>query len=93
MSRTVPKGAERGPRDKKLTIYLSTEELEYLDKVASNLGFRSKSQLVVSVIGDLIEGGFSGAKFVMLGRRFSKLIDEAGTGYIDWAQFNPFKKK
>lgn len=93
MARTIPEGAERGPRDKQVAIYLSKEEIILLEKVAENLGFRSKTALIVYALEDVIKGGFSQLSFMRTGKTFGKLIEESGNGHIDWDYVNPFKEK
>lgn len=80
MARTVPEGANRGPRDKQVAIYLSSEEIQALDRLAKNFGFRSKTALIVYTLEDLIQDGFSPVCFSKMAIRFSKLIEESGKG-------------
>ena len=93
MARAVPKGANRGPRDKKVTIYLSDEEIEALDKYAKNLGFRSKTTLIVYMLEGPIQDGLSGLSFGKLGRLMTNLISKSPNSTVGWDQLNPFKKR
>lgn len=93
MARKVPEGANRGPRDRQVAIYLSEEEVEALDKYAKNLGFRSKTALIVYVMEDLIHDGFSPICFSKLAIKFTNLIDKSGKSEWAWNQLNPFRKR
>ena len=92
MARKVPKGANRGPRDRQVAIYLSKEEIEILDMCAENLGFRSKTALIVYTLEDLIHGGFSGVSFLKLASRFGSLIEKSGNSNNRWDLINPLDK-
>lgn len=93
MARTIPEGANRGPRTKQVAIYLSDEEIAVLDKVAENLGFRSKTSLISYTLEELVQGKFSRLSFSRAGKRFAKLIEESKVDVIDWSYVNPLKKK
>lgn len=74
--RKIPEGEDREARDVQISIYVTQEEKERLERAAAYLGFRSKSALIAQIIEPLAAGGFSGWAFIKLGSRFAKLITD-----------------
>ncbi len=74
--RPIPKEENRGPRNKAMSVYFSEEEHAHLEKVSNSLGFNSKSALISYVIGNAINGGFSGWTFMKMGHNFAKMLGE-----------------
>ncbi len=95
MGKRGPKTAEaenREPRDVVVGVCLTQKESEKIDKVAKNLGFRSRSGLIAYIMEPLAEEGFSGAAFLRLGNHFAKIVSSAPDAKIDPKQFNIFRK-
>lgn len=89
--RKIPAGEDRGPRDRKVTIYLTAEEEEVLSRVADNFSFRSKSALVAFLLEPLCRSDFTGISFNRLRDRFLDLPGKR-KGKFAWKQL-PFIHK
>ena len=74
--RKIPKGEERGPRDKLVGVYFSKEEIEILDAQAKDLGYRSKSSMIADLLSGPIQDGFTGFSFVKLGKAIADQKDK-----------------
>lgn len=60
-------------RDKRIVIYLTEQDGAELNVIYKNLGFKSRSTMIVSIVERLIIGGFSLRVFFQLGVQYAKL--------------------
>lgn len=66
----------QSPRNKQLSFFLTEEDAEYLNKVASSLGLRSRSVVLTAIVEGLIESGFSLAGFIKVGNQIHKRLEK-----------------
>lgn len=93
MTKPGPKlPAHRGPRTRKVTIYLTDEEADELERVRQRFGMRSSSALVAFVIEPLARESFTGFSFWRLGARFARMVAKLPKSEIAWKQMIPFHK-
>lgn len=60
-------------------FYVTEDDGLYLDELAGELGFRSRSQMWTAISERLILGGFAGIAFAKLGWQFANLIEKSPT--------------
>lgn len=65
-------------RKARVVIYMTEEDAARLFELAENLGFRSRSTLIVAILERLIAGGFSVATWFRVGWQFMKRLEERG---------------
>ncbi|MBC2592835.1 hypothetical protein H5P28_01045 [Ruficoccus amylovorans] len=84
--------ADRGPRTRKVTIYLTDEEADELERVRKRHGFKSSSALLAFIIEPLAKDYFTGAAFWRLGVKFADMVSKLPKTETRWKQMIPFHK-
>lgn len=67
----------KNPRTAQVQFYVTEDDGLFLDEIAQELGFRSRSQMWTAISERLILGGFSGISFAKLGWQFANLIEKS----------------
>lgn len=70
-------------RDTSVIFYVTQADAAFLNDMAQNLGFKSRSQMVNAIIERLVTGGFSGVTFCKLGWQFASLIEKCPKSSLD----------
>jgi hypothetical protein len=65
-------------REKRIVIYLTEEDGNFLNGLYRQLGFKSRSSMIASMLERLIIGGFSLRVFFQLGVQMTKLAIKTG---------------
>ncbi|MEM8549794.1 MAG: hypothetical protein AAGF10_03305, partial [Verrucomicrobiota bacterium] len=90
--RPIPAREKRGPRDRKLTIYVTAAEEAILKDVSDNRGFRSVSAMLAYMIEPLCRDQFTGLSFGRLGDQFATLPRKKPASFA-WEQLPFIHKK
>lgn len=64
---------------------MTEEDAAFLTRLARDLGFRSRSTLVVAILERLIMGGFALVSWFKIGHQFSKLLDRKVGGQMEFS--------
>lgn len=65
--------AEAQRRTEQVAFYVTEGDFAYMDEIARNCGFRSRSSLCAAIFERLCAGGFSGLSFAKIGLQFANL--------------------
>ena len=76
MARSTP---DEDTRDTRVVIYMTESDGAYLTRIAKQMGFKGRSEMIVAVLERLIIGGFAVAVWLKAGIQFLKRMDETGT--------------
>lgn len=77
-------------RNCRVVIYMTEEDAAYLARLSRDLGFRSRSTLIVSVLERLIMGGFALVAWFKVGHQFSRLLDRKISDQMEFT-FDAFR--
>lgn len=69
----------------RVVIYMTEEDAAFLFRLARDLGFRSRSTLIVAILERLIMGGFALIAWFRVGHQFSKLLDRKCSGQMEFS--------
>jgi len=83
MKKTGRPKSDLPTRDFPVMFSLTSDDAAYLNALADKLGFKSRSQLITSVIERLCMGGFSAVAFCKLGWQFAGLLGKCPESQSD----------
>lgn len=64
-------------RDSRVVIYMTRADSDRLTEMARDLGFKSRSEMIVAILERLMIGGFSVLVWLQTGWQFMKRMEEA----------------